>query len=168
MVVSRTDIIQNQSHFLMKFAMYFSGDCDYEHRGNKFSVFIHENEDYDKATWKEDHHLTMWKKKKFYTESSIDRASCTPILKIKFLKNLREYRGHEFEDLSKFCSCKKECQTKKEQKEDGGPSGLKTSTMSIDKTYLIIVLSVAGGLVFFIIVGLALMNLKNRRKFRGP
>ena len=52
-----------------------------------------------------------WKSKTFYTESSINPSTCTPILKIKLLKNLHEYNGHEFEGLSKFCSCTDECLT---------------------------------------------------------
>ena len=103
----------------------------------------------------------------FYTESSITPYSCTPILNIKLLKNLQEYQGNEFEGLSKFCSCTGECATKEEQLKNGLPE-LDASTMSMETGFLIIVLSVAGGIVFFIILGLALKNLKNSRKFRGP
>ena len=113
-----------------------------------------------------------WKSKTFYTESSINPSTCTPILKIKLLKSLHEYNGDEFEGLSKFCSCINGCMTKTEQLVSGGvPDGLKTSAMSklsIETRFLIIILSVAGGIVFFIILALALKYLKKRRKFRGP
>ena len=61
--------------------------------------------------------------------------------------------------------------TKAEQLVSGVPDGLKTSAMSklsIETRFLIIILSVAGGIVFFIILALALKYLKKRRKFRGP
>ena len=113
-----------------------------------------------------------WKSKKFYTESFINPSSCEPILKIKLLKSLHDYNGDEFEGLSKFCSCTNGCMTKTEQLVSGGvPDGLKTSAMSklsIETRFLIIILSVAGGIVFFIILALALKYLKKRRKFRGP
>ena len=106
-----------------------------------------------------------WPSKIFYTESSINPSSCIPILKIKLLKNPHEYKGDEFEGLNKFCSCRKECQTKEEQKENDESE---TSTMEIETKFAIIILSVAGGIVFFIILALALKYLKKRRKFRGP
>ena len=107
-------------------------------------------------------------KSKFYTESSLNPHSCTPILKIKLLKNPQEYKGDEFEGLSKFCSCTDACPTKEEQSKNGLPEEQTFKQMSIEKKFLIIILAVAGGIVFLIIVGLALKNLKNRTKFRGP
>ena len=182
----------------MKFALYFSGHCNSPTRGNHYSLKLNDMKDdkwtharYTKDDYKNYHRDTessMYGESKywfgneklairfmegqFYTESSLSPNSptCTPILKISLLKNLDDYSDQDFEGLDKFCSCTKRCQTKKDQTENGLPTE-KTPTMSksqIEKSFLIIILSVAGGIVFFIIVGLALINLKNRRKFRGP
>ena len=166
----------------MKFVLYFSNNCATKYRGNEYSLSIqdiydgdiNENKWTDADDAKQDYYYfhrkipkTMqpyyygkslfveekvgkklreaWKSK-FYTESSLNPHSCTPILKIKFLKNLHEYKGDEYEDPEK--------QTFKQ--------------MSLETRFFIIILAVAGGIVFLIIVGLALKNLKNRTKFRGP
>ena len=175
---------------MIKFALYFRRSCSSQDRGHDYTLSIQDICDTD-ADAKEDYFWfhreepkrvrppcyieSKWGKgikplreawqSKFFTESSINQTSCIPVLKIKLLKNPLEYKGDEFEGLNKFCSCQNECQTKEEQKEN---DELETSTMSIETKFAIIILSVAGGIVFFIILALALMNLKNRRKFRGP
>lgn len=179
------------------FGIPYKGDCASQHRGNHYSLYIQDikksikdnkwintdmaKNDYNnyhgessffksyRSLWGKGHTKLKheWRNMQFYTESSITPYSCTPILNIKLLKNLQEYQGNEFEGLSKFCSCTGECATKEEQLKNGLPA-LDASTMSMETGFLIIVLSVAGGIVFFIILGLALKNLKNSRKFRGP
>ena len=122
-----------------------------------------------------------------YTESEIDQSSCTPILTIKLMKKEQlsdfnfdiktyGYVGNEFNGLSKYCACegKRTCQTTEEQKQAsallGKQYGLKTETseMSVEKGFMIIIGSVAGGVVFLVVMAILLMKLKKQRRFRGP
>ena len=122
-----------------------------------------------------------------YTESEIDQSSCTPILTIRLMKKEQlsdfnfnietyEYVGNEFNGLSKYCACegKRTCQTTEEQKQASellaNQYGLNTETseMSVEKGFMIIIGSVAGGVVFLVVMAILLMKLKKQRRFRGP
>ena len=86
-----------------------------------------------------------------------------------------EYIGKEFEGLSKHCACntdeqKRTCQTVEQQKQAAGvlaeQYGLETSEtseMSIEKGFMIIIGSVAGGVVFLVVMAILLMKFKKQR-----
>ena len=84
-----------------------------------------------------------------------------------------EYIGKEFEGLSKYCACesdeqKRTCQTAEQQKQAAGVlvkhlDTSETSEMSIEKGFMIIIGSVAGGVVFLVVMAILLMKFKKQR-----
>jgi len=73
-----------------------------------------------------------------------------------------EYVGNEFNGLSKHCACEgqRTCQTTEEQKQASrllaNQYGLNTETseMSVEKGFMIIIGSVAGGVVFLVVMAI--------------
>ena len=142
-----------------------------------------------KSLWGPNHPkwiIKKWAGGQIVTESKIDQGSCTPILTIRLMKNEQllgayfkkhgdknyEYIGKEFEGLSKHCACeqKRTCQTAEQQKQAAGVLAKKygletseTSEMSIEKGFMIIIGSVAGGVVFLVVMAILLMKFKKQR-----
>ena len=150
------------------------------------------DEDSTKSLWGPKHPhwvVKKWSGGQIVTESKIDQGSCTPILTIRLMKNEQllgayfkkhgdknyEYIGKEFEGLSKYCACesdeqKRTCNTVEQQKQAAGvlaeQYGLETSEtseMSIEKGFMIIIGSVAGGVVFLVVMAILLMKFKKQR-----
>ena len=151
------------------------------------------DEDSTKSLWGPKHPhwvVKKWSGGQIVTESKIDQGSCTPILTIRLMKNEQllgsyfkkhgdknyEYIGKEFEGLSKHCACESDeqkptCPTAEQQKQAAGvlveQYGLKkaseTSEMSIEKGFMIIIGSVAGGVVFLVVMAILLMKFKKQR-----
>ena len=61
------------------------------------------------------------------------------------------YTGNEFKGLSKYCACNGTCVT------------LETSEMSIENEFMIIIGSVAGGVVFLVVMAILFMKFKKQR-----
>ena len=113
------------------------------------------------STWGKKDHLLLERYGSWVLESSITNSTCTPILLIKFLGSLQNYREENFEGLSKTCVCDKTC----DSNHQGSGS---VSEMSLENGFMIIVGSVIGGVVFLGIAAILFVKFQKARKFRGP
>ena len=190
--------------FVLKFIkknsnIFCRGKCNSYDRGHEYALYLQniEKENWRKnrrtrpendysnyhknkkpSTWGKKDHLLLERYGSWVLESSITKSTCTPILLIKFLGNLQNYRKENFERLSKTCVCDETCDStqeitekliakqKEEQNRNQGSESV--SEMSLENGFMIIVGSVIGGVVFLVVAAILFVKWQKARKFRGP
>ena len=142
------------------------------HGGSTLATKGHEN----KVLYKK------WNSGNFFTESKIDDG-CAAMLTVKVFNNVHGYRGTEFEQDKKYCKCDNTCEPQNtrgrgEGLHEGGNGNptvnqqygvgpnYRAEEMSLEKSFMIIVGSIVGGVVFLIVIAIILVKLKNSGKFR--